>query len=200
MIQIEPICIDLFCGRFGWGLGFRDAGYLVIGVDNDPRSSKYADGMGFIEADIRDVPGQDFPPARAVVASPPCQELSTARNLSRRYNKRRDPETGMILVREAIRFIHENRPTYWCIENVHGGVAPISAELGPPRLRKHSYYLWGNFPGFLLPTSDRLRKFHSVETRADSHRYWGYKGVRSPALRALIPYALARSLADACLP
>jgi hypothetical protein len=205
-----PVCIDACCGRWGWGRAFRDAGYRVIGIDNNPRCEKYADGMEFICADIRDLSGWELPPARAFVASPPCTDFSTAKNLSRRFGAVRDTERGMVLVRECVRIARENRADYWCLENVQGAVKPISAELGQPRLRKHSYFLWGNFPGFILPSSNPLRKSQSVETRAgEKPRSWRWMsrdgtkaimGPRSAALRAVIPYPLARALAEACKP
>ena len=138
-MDTDPICIDGFCGRWGWGRAFRVAGFRVIGFDNDPRSGKYADGMEFVCADIQDLSGSDFPRARAFVASPPCQAFSTANNLGRRFGDRRNPEKGMVLVREAVRFAKENHSQFFCIENVQGAVRTISRELAPPRLRKHSF-------------------------------------------------------------
>ena len=31
--SMEPLCIDLFSGLFGWGAAFAQEGYRVIGVD-----------------------------------------------------------------------------------------------------------------------------------------------------------------------
>lgn len=190
-----PLCLDLFCGRGGWARGFLDAGFRVIGIDNDPSFANVYPGE-FVMDDVASMSGSDFRGARVVVASPPCTRFTSLAALS----KHRDPEEGMKLVRDSVRIIQEVNPRFWAIENVHGAVRRISLDLGPPLIRKHAYYVWGNFPGFIMPSSNRLSKGSEGRWRKQIHKLESGSVIPDSKKAAEIPYSLARSLAEACLP
>jgi DNA (cytosine-5)-methyltransferase 1 len=75
----RPLCLDLFCGAGGAGMGYHRAGYEVIGVDNRPQK-RYP--FPFIQADALEflaaakLGGFDL-----IHASPPCQGYSRMRHL-----------------------------------------------------------------------------------------------------------------------
>lgn len=194
-----PICIDLFCGIGGWAEGFLRLGYRVIGFDI--RRLPYPGEL--VLEDVAYLDGSKFSRARVIVASPPCTEFSTMAA----WHGHRNPDRAMRLVRESLRIIRESEVSQWCIENSRDSVATISKDLGPPRLRKHSFYLWGEFPDFLLPTSNRLGKGLSKialppkiaysdssipfqRSRVDRHASDKF---------GKIPLALSMALARACL-
>jgi hypothetical protein len=73
----RPRCLDLYCGGFGAGEGYRRAGYDVIGVD-EHRRRNHPPGVEFIKADVLDVL-DDLAFLRGfdlIHASPPCKELT----------------------------------------------------------------------------------------------------------------------------
>lgn len=202
MTDERPICVDAFCGRGGWARGFLDAGYRVVGVDLEDFSDVYPGE--FVRADIRSIHLTGWAgKVRALVASPPCQSFSTANS------KTRSPENGLVLVREAVRLVTECRPTWWALENVRGAVRYISAELGSePSLKSRPWYVWGRFPPFLLPRSDRFykgtikpEKVYTVKTGPSTGRTMKVRryGWTRADLAATVPYEIARGLAEACL-
>jgi DNA (cytosine-5)-methyltransferase 1 len=70
----RPRLLDLFCGGFGAGEGYRRAGFDVTGVDFVTRQDHPA-GVTFLRADVRDVL-TDTAFLRSfdlVAASPPCK-------------------------------------------------------------------------------------------------------------------------------
>ncbi len=199
----EPLCIDLFCGYGGWTRGFIDAGFRVIGFDIEPRCKKYYPGT-FIQADVQTITvrgslwiytdmldgrrtGTDMDGLAFIVASPPCQRFSLAQNAW----GTRDTEAGMPLVRSAFRICREAKVPF-AIENVVGSIRKISAEFGNPRARHNPWFLWGDFPGFIAP----LMKKGIGDKKWKKLPGDGQRGQR----RSIIPYPLARALADACLP
>lgn len=71
---VRPTLLDLFCGGFGAGEGYRRAGFDVTGVDFVTRQD-HPDGVTFLRADVRDVL-TDTAFLRSfdlVAASPPCK-------------------------------------------------------------------------------------------------------------------------------
>lgn len=189
----KPLCVDLFCGYGGWARGFVDAGYRVVGFDNEPKcASRYREtGAEFVLADVRTLDGARFRGARVIVASPPCTEFSTLAFLRRAVGGRPpEPwgEKGIALVHEAARVISEAEPEFWCIENVRGAERYI----GKPQGRNGAQSLWGFFPGFIASPT-RKGRVHALKGPKDDKS-------RDSRRRAFIPYPLARALAEACLP
>lgn len=183
----KPLCIDLFCGYGGWAHGFLDAGYRVIGYDNAPECLDEYPGE-FVLKDVRRLNGRAFrdPKARVIVASPPCTWFSLARAAGR------DVARGMILIREAKRVIDQAKPDFWIIENVRGAYQAISSELGPPihwGVHNQAHWLWGKMPPAILPRIPKTSVSLGRGRKAD--RAW---------VHSIIPYPLARAVAEACLP
>jgi DNA (cytosine-5)-methyltransferase 1 len=67
----KPILFDLYCGAGGAAKGYMDAGFYVVGVDNQ-RQPKYI-GNEFIQADVPSLPLWFLLLCDAIHASPPCQ-------------------------------------------------------------------------------------------------------------------------------
>lgn len=113
------------------------------------------------------------PPANVygVIANPVCTELSTARA----NGKARNPEQGMVLVKECQRIIAECNPVFWVIENPARGV--LRDYLGKPQLTyqpweygspwaKHTA-LWGKFntPSKKYSKWEDVKKIPELYTR-----------------------------------
>ncbi len=162
--------LDLFSGTGGASRAAAVRGWRVLRVDHAEDAA----------ADVRaDVSGWHPPPGPwdLVWASPPCTLFSTARTSGR------DPDAGLVLVREALRVIREARPRWWVLENVHGATRAIGRLLGPPVQVHGSVYLWGVFPPF----------------RADVERDKTRKSGRQRARRrAATPWAISDGLVRAC--
>lgn len=173
---MKPLCIDLFCGYGGWARGFSDAGYRVIGFDIEPKCKSHyeANGGEFVLADVRNLDGHRFAGARVIVASPPCTEFSLHGHPFHPEIKRGMPNTSMV---DACWRIRKESGVPMVLENVAGAKGYIMGW----KYHAGAYYLWGDVPQ--LPRL-RFQKNHT----------------RNPHLRALIPYPLARALAEACKP
>jgi len=186
--------LDLFMGTGSATQPFRDCpkGHRVVGVD--------LVGPAEIRCDVRKLPRwvRDYP-WDFVWASPPCERFSTA-SAGRGLN----PAEGMVLVREAIALLPEDG--YWCLENVRGAVRHISPELGEPILRKHAYYLWGNVPLAMLPSSNRLGKGDPIPdkpkpgTAGHPRPYTHHFKPRRTEDMARIPFPLAEAVHRALCP
>ena len=78
--------LDLFCGAGGAGMGYRQAGFHVTGIDIHPQPN-YA-GHEFIQADALTYLAEYGHEFDAIHASPPCQAssaLTKGTNKGRRY-------------------------------------------------------------------------------------------------------------------
>lgn len=78
--------LDLFCGAGGAGMGYRQAGFHVTGIDIHPQPN-YA-GHEFIQADALTYLAEHGHEFDAIHASPPCQAssaLTKGTNKGRRY-------------------------------------------------------------------------------------------------------------------
>lgn len=76
----RPVLLDLFCGAGGAGMGYREAGFHVVGIDivDQPRYPGQ-----FIQADVTKLRRLDkfcdLIGASAIHASPPCQKFTAYR-------------------------------------------------------------------------------------------------------------------------
>lgn len=110
----RPRLLDLFCGLGGAAMGYRRAGFDVVGVDIVPQPDypfefHRADALTFAAAH-----GHDFD---AIHASPPCQASSNATKGNRRRAGWSDTHVDLIPeTREVLDSI--GRP--YVIENVQG--------------------------------------------------------------------------------
>lgn len=153
----KPKLLDLFCGQFGAGKGYQDAGFQVTGVDIRPiLSGRMPQGVEFIHGDamalFRSGWVEEFG-ADVVHASPPCRAYTKARGAA----KGRYAHPDLVAeVREEL----EKLGTPYVIENVPG--APLLPEksielcgamFGMRVYRHRLFELGGGFsiPGGALP-------------------------------------------------
>lgn len=101
--------LDLFCGVGGATMGYRRAGFEVVGIDINPQP----DYPGpFIQADIRDVTQFTLREFDFVHASPPCQRdaaitKGTNQHLRHMYPDLY-PEVTRLLSRSGLPYVIEN--------------------------------------------------------------------------------------------
>lgn len=109
----KPWLLDLFCCAGGAGIGYRQAGFEVVGVDIKPQPNY---PLPFIQADALALDPKFIAFFDAVHASPPCQAYS---DLAKR-NGNADEWPRLI---EPIRDIFIRSGLPYVIENVSG--APL---------------------------------------------------------------------------
>ncbi len=116
-----------------------------------------------------------------MVASPPCTYYSKL-SLPKSWGKNWKDDDGGELWKEAERIISHVGPWAWCIENVRGA----EKIHGKAVARVGSRYLWGDFP--IINPKPVYGKWRMPPSKDRTH------------LRSMIPYPLARALAEACYP
>jgi DNA (cytosine-5)-methyltransferase 1 len=111
--QRKPRLLDLFCGAGGCGVGYRNAGFEVVGVDINwqPRYP-----LPFIQSDVLTLDPKFIATFDAVHASPPCQSYS---DLAKRNRNAHEWPRLVEPVREML--VKSGLP--YVIENVEG--APL---------------------------------------------------------------------------
>lgn len=154
--------------------GMAAAGWAVVGSDV-VRRPEYR--HRFIDADIRSLSAEAVEsmhggPVVWAHGSPPCQRFSTARGAGYRD----DPPTSadLDLVRAFLDLKDDLRPRWWSVENVRGSLNLFSGLMGPPRVRHGPFYLWGNFPGFLVAKTGLTKgiKIRGVYNPRRSDPWW----------------------------
>ncbi len=108
----RPLLLDLFCGAGGCAVGYRRAGFDVVGVDIEPQP-RYP--FRFVQGDALEhlaAHGREYD---AIHASPPCQAFSTMRVMG----NAREHSDLLTPTRELL--LRNGKP--WVIENVSG--APL---------------------------------------------------------------------------
>lgn len=118
--------VDLFCGAGGWTEGLKRAGLRhVVGVDADAAAlaTYVANHKHGMLADVRDVTLKSLAPhltnlpgsgsVDLVVASPPCQSLST-------IGPRRPDDPADMLFTHAVRIAKALNAPFFVMENVPG--------------------------------------------------------------------------------
>lgn len=125
----RPNVLDLFCGAGGLSVGFRDAGYRIVGgVDSSPVAletfHRNVRGAKPIAADLRrlevsalrDAIGRNVD---VLVGGPSCQGFSTSGGLTRGDGRQmHDPRNH--LFQHYLRIVEGLRPSWIVFENVPG--------------------------------------------------------------------------------
>jgi hypothetical protein len=148
----KPLLIDLFCGSFGWSVGWLELGGRVVGVDIDhqPYHGPVPHGANLILQDVRTIHGSQFKDASLIVASSPCQEFSYRAMPWRRARELGPPHLGMELFAQAFRIQREAiEAAGHFIPMVQENVRGAQKWVGRARWHYGSFYLWGDVPALM---------------------------------------------------
>jgi site-specific DNA-cytosine methylase len=192
----KPRLLDCFCGMGGVSDGFALEGFSVTGIDivDAPKMLGYK--HNFIQANMLGLNGTDFQGYDVIWGSPPCRDftvLNDKRGTKTAWKNPKNPQRGMLVVRDFIRFCNNAHPQFWILENVIGIKKCMTLEVPfvEPKLearigyKRHVFY--GDFP---LPFLPKIRKFKIRESCGwDKLASWK---------RAKIPIACSRAFARAC--
>lgn len=134
----NKLCIDLFSGLGGWSSAFKERGWEVITIDNEPEFNPT------LCVDIMDFDPKILPKNPIVIlASPPCQKFST-NVITLNWRKRKIKDYGVIhaigMVAKALDIIYKLQPLYWIIENPRGMLRNV---MGKPAQETY-FRSWGN--------------------------------------------------------
>lgn len=203
--------LDLFAGLEGWSQPFRDRGHEVTSLDNNTRFDVdiHADVLAW---DERSIARPDV-----VLASPPCEGF-TVMNIGKNWTGPTDvpadsPKTdtarmGLRLVERTLEIIENLSPAYWVMENPRAKLRKLSVVRHIER-RTVTYCqyglttmkptdLWGGFPPSLelRPPCKNGDPCH-VSAPRGSRSVGSIQGMKDPAERGKIPYALALAVCEA---
>jgi len=193
----EYSVLDLFSGLGGFSSAFKASErWGVTTVEIKPEFDPD------VQADVFDLRPSDFDTGFDVVlASPPCQEFSTANNL----NGEREPDGDAIaLVYHALGLIRGLDPNYWFVENPRGRLrsyighptATVTyCQYGEPRMKPTD--LWGDHPtAFVGRRCDYGDGCHRSTRNGTTEQQ--LNGKETPAKRSKVPYELSKAIRDAC--
>ena len=199
--------LDCFCGLGGVSDGFALEGFEVLGIDVEDMPTK-GYKHGFIQADIRELKGEDYQGYDVVWGSPPCRNFSCVGDVfGHTWKKPPDPEgEGMEIVNAYLKFVEDAQPKIWIMENVprlqkYYKKAKVKTTLGCGTMKR---CFWGNFPPFLIPKDAQkyvYRHFYpskSGKRRKDEGPIFTIQGKDRKWFRAKIPLACSRAFARAC--
>lgn len=187
----SPLALDLCCGDGGISRGMDEAGFVVLGVDTVRRPDyKY----GLMQRDVRTLSAADFEsyaPVAWVHASPPCTRFSLAR-----AGRVKDPptEADLDILKACLRLRDELKPRFWSVENVRGAVPWFRPLLGEPKLRHGAFFLWGNFPPFLVERAGLRKGIYGSKSPVTKAAGKQVKP-KNPWASACVPIELSRPLA-----
>ena len=170
---MQPLAVDLCCGRGGVTRALLAADYRVTGVDI-VRHPDYPCEAEFILADIRGLSGTQFMGCLLMWASPPCVEFSRWRMP---WTRPRATTPDLSIVQAAYRIRDEAKAQVFILENVR----EAQRWLGRANLQRAGRYLWGD--ALLAPVSRARPKESFASTRND--------------LRSEVPWDLAYGIAMA---
>jgi hypothetical protein len=140
-----PWAFDLCAGWGGVATGMMAGGFRVLGVDVVARKGYPAP---LLLHDVRTLQADVLPRSPAWVhGSPPCQRFSRARS-TRKVDPPTDADCDVL--RAILDLKDDLAPAFWTIENVSGAVLFFEPYIGRPKFQHGPFYLWGNFPAFLV--------------------------------------------------
>ena len=153
----KPLCVELFCGMFGWGEGFVSEGYRVVGFDIEhlPHHGSVPSGCSLALQDVLTLHGSQFKDAAIIVASPPCQAYSYRAMPWKRAKALPPPSNELFdacfrIQREACEAAGRYIPLV--VENVKGAQPWV----GRAKCHYGSFYLWGDVPA-LMPLGTAIK-------------------------------------------
>lgn len=143
----NPLAIELFAGKFGWGEGLVAEGWRVVGFDilHESYHGDVPAGCELVIQDVCTLHGTQFKDADLIVASPPCQEFSYRAMPWKRAKALPPPLLGTNLFWQCWRIQQEaceaaGRYIPMVVENVKGAQKWIGRAKG----RYGSFFLWGD--------------------------------------------------------
>lgn len=153
------LLLDAFCCQGAMTSGYQDSGFVVFGVDIDPKALKRYCGDFKVQHDAVEFIRLYGPLFDAISASPPCQDYSlTQRIVSNEFPRLIAP------TRDAL----EKARVPWVIENVEAASQGDNAEMRADlilcgamfglRTYRHRAFEFGNWPGAANP--GHLRHTH----------------------------------------
>jgi DNA (cytosine-5)-methyltransferase 1 len=141
----RPRLLDLFCGGGGAGMGYRRAGFEVVGVDIVPRPNY---PFRFIEGDALDACREMCQEFDLVHASPPCQSSCT---LTKGTNRGRSYVDLIPAMREVLDWYG----VPYVLENVPGADVrrdlTLCGEMFGLSVIRHRYFEIGGWTANRLP-------------------------------------------------
>lgn len=132
-----PDAVSLFAGGLsGWCKAAENIGVTTLGIEHndDACATRQALGLSTVQADIASLDPHDFGPCEIVIASPPCQDFSTAGKRAGRGGDRGQ------LIEEVPRWVEALRPRLVACEQVPP-VLPIWREFAY-RFEALGYKCW----------------------------------------------------------
>jgi hypothetical protein len=89
----KPLCVELFCGCFGWSAGWLAEGGIAIGFDIEhfEHHGPVPDGAMLVLQDVLTLHGSQFKDADLILASPPCVKYSW---LAMPWSRSKDPNNS----------------------------------------------------------------------------------------------------------
>jgi hypothetical protein len=195
----RPVLLDLFCGAGGAGMGYHQAGFDVIGVDEKPQPNY---PFGFVKGDALDVlAGRDLlPPFDAIHASPTWQRK--ARVTAWRGRRENHPNTLTptlaVLRRQSVPYIVENVPE--AADELRPDYRLCGTQFGL-QVRRHRIFEVGNWSSYeLMPPcqchrNPRLLPFEHKGERAFADAM-GCTWMTNLEARQAIPPAFTRHIGE----
>ena len=148
----KPLCIELFCGMFGWSSGWLEFGGRAIGFDIEhlPHHRPVPEGASLVLQDVLTLYGSQFRDAALILASPPCQAYSYRAMPWKRAKALPPPSNELFdacfrIQQEASEAAGRHIPMV--VENVCGAQKWV----GRAKWHFGSFYLWGDVPALMPP-------------------------------------------------
>jgi len=149
-----------------------------------------------IVEDVRNLKPEDFKGYDLIVGSPPCRDFTKIPDVRYKdgngykitpWKEPKNPDRGLELVLNYLKFVKVAEPTYWVLENVVGLTKHLHIK---PRLvtrlsKGMKRAFWGNFPPFLVTRDFSLTPKEKIQGKL---RRWE---------RAKIPIAFSQALGRA---
>lgn len=191
--------LDCFCGLGGVSDGFAKEGFEVLGIDIEDMPSKGYKHR-FMQADVREIDGNNFKGYDVIWGSPPCRDFSVLGVMyGHKWKRPPDPNFGLSLVNAFLKFIEEAKPKFWIMENVARAkeFIPIKPIFITNFHKGKKHAIWGNFPASLIPKTNET--FYIIKTKSGKccSKYHNDHALRSWKI-AKLPIACTRAFARAC--
>ncbi|RZL47548.1 MAG: DNA (cytosine-5-)-methyltransferase [Pedobacter sp.] len=128
MISKEINLLDLFSGMGGFAKGFTDAGFIIKNhyfSDIEPNAIanyKYNFKNAIYAGPVNFISGTSLPKVDVIAFGSPCQDFSIAGERAGLDGERSS------LIYQAIRLIHEKRPSFFIWENVKGAFSSNNSQ------------------------------------------------------------------------